>query len=95
MRLGVIWYLTVHSEANCDGRRRVHLSREGWDGLDPELLGKMRGIEACLQNQGELHLSLIEESEILPGDTMFFSEPLPDMTGLPHKRLHERISWFM
>jgi hypothetical protein len=41
MRLGVIWYLTVHPEVNGDGRRRAHLSREGWDGLDPELLGKM------------------------------------------------------
>lgn len=94
MRLGVIWYLTVHSELNGDGRRRAHLSREGWDGLDPELLGKMRAIETSLRSQSNLHLSLIEESEILPDGTVFFSEPLLDVTGLPHERLQERASWF-
>lgn len=94
MRLGVIWYLTVHSEANGDGRRRAHLSREGWDGLDPELLGMMRSIESNLRTQGDLHLSLIEESNILPKGTTFFSEPLPDATRLPHQRLYERAIWF-
>ena len=94
MRLGVIWYLTVHPEINGDGRRRAHLSREGWDGLDPDLLEKMRSIESSLRSRDELHLSLIEESQILPGDTTFFSEPLPDITGPPHRRLRERIMWF-
>jgi hypothetical protein len=94
MHLGVIWYLTIHPEVSGDGRRRAHLSRKGWDGLDPELLGKMRGIEASLRNQDELHLSLIEKSEILPDNTTFFSEPLPDVTGSPHQRLRERVAWF-
>ncbi len=94
MRLGVIWYLTVHPEVNGDGRRRAHLSREGWDGLDPELLGKMRGVETSLRSQRELHLSLIEKSGILPYETVFFSEPLPNVTGPPHKRFSERTSWF-
>lgn len=94
MRLGVIWYLTVHPELNGDGRRRAHTSREGWDGLDPELLVKMRSIEARLRSQSDLHLSLIERSEILPDDTLFFSEPLPDVTGLPLERRRERAAWF-
>jgi hypothetical protein len=95
MRLGVIWYLTVNPEVNGNGRRRVHLSREGWEGLDPDLLEKMRSIESNLRSQGELHLSLIEESQIFPDDTVFFSEPLPDATGPLHRRLRERTSWFM
>src|SRR5262249_12191125 len=44
-RLGVLWYLTEHQETNGDGRRRPHLSGDGWDALDPELLRLMRGLE--------------------------------------------------
>lgn len=94
MRLGVIWYLTVHQEFNGDGRRRAHMLREGWDGLDSELLDKMQAIEAGLRSQSDLHLSLIERSDILPGNTVFFSEPLPDAIGPPLGRLRERTSWF-
>lgn len=94
IHLGVIWYLTVHPELNGDGRRRAHISREGWDGLDFELLGKMRAIEASLRSRHDLHLSLIEKSDILPDGTVFFSEPLPDMTGPSFNRLCERASWF-
>jgi hypothetical protein len=94
MRLGVIWYLTVHPELNGDGRRRAHISREGWDGLDSELLGTMRAIETSLRSPSDLHLSLIEQSDILPDDTAFFSEPLPDATGPPLERRQERKSWF-
>ena len=94
MRLGVIWYLTVHAELNGDGRRRAHLSREGWDGLDSELLGKMRAIETSLRSQNDLQLSLIEQSDILPDGTVFFSDPLPDATGPPLERLRGRTSWF-
>jgi hypothetical protein len=93
MRLGVIWYLTVDLEVNGNGRQRAHLSRAGWDGLDPDLLGRMRSIKLSLRNQNELHLSLIEESQILSDDTVFFSESLPDAAGPPHRRLHERTSW--
>lgn len=94
MRLGVIWYLTVHPELNGDGRRRAHISCEGWDGLDSELLGKMRVIESSLRSQSDRRLSLIEQSDILPDGTVFFSDPLPDVTGPPLKRLRERTSWF-
>jgi hypothetical protein len=94
MRLGVIWYLTVHPELNTDGQRRAHILREGWDGLDSALLEKMRGIEASLQSQNDLRLSLIEQSDILPDDTLFFTEPLPDATGLPLERRRERAAWF-
>ncbi|MGH3696646.1 MAG: hypothetical protein ACRDRX_22105 [Pseudonocardiaceae bacterium] len=90
----MIWYLTVHPELNGDGRRRAHISRDGWDGLDSELLRKMREIEASLRTRRDLHLSLIEKSGILPSGTVFFSKPLPDMTRLPFDRRRERASWF-
>jgi hypothetical protein len=94
MRLGVIWYLTVHQELNSDGRKRAHLSHKGWDGLDSELLGKMRSIEENLRDQSDLHLSLVEQADILPKDTVFFSDPLPNTAGSPLKRREERASWF-
>src|SRR5215216_6244450 len=86
LRLGVVWYLTVHREHNGDGRRRAHLCRDGWDGLDAELLDIMRAIEASLADAADLHLSLIENSAILPPDTVYFSQPLPADIRLPAKR---------
>src|SRR5207248_6093505 len=32
-RLGVLWYLTEHRATNGDGRKRPHLSGDGWDAL--------------------------------------------------------------
>jgi hypothetical protein len=94
LRLGVIWYLTEHVEFNGDGRHRPHLSREGWEALDVELLTMMRAIEASLNSKEELHLRLIEQSGILPANTVFFSEPLPDYTGAPAERIRRRNAWF-
>jgi hypothetical protein len=93
-RLGVIWYLTVHQEKNSDGRRRAHLCREGWDGLDSDLLAIMKSIEIGLTSQQPLHLSLIEESGILLPNTVYFSEPLPEYRGLPAQRREQRNEWF-
>jgi hypothetical protein len=92
--LGVIWYLTEHSENNGDGRRRAHLSGDGWDGLDPELLREMRRIEAALSVRNPLRLSLIEQSAILPAGTRFFSEALPHLGASPSARRTERAAWF-
>ena len=66
VRLGVIWYLTSHVENNNDGRKRAHLLTPGWEDLDPDLLARMRRIEAALQGQDQLNVSLIEASGILP-----------------------------
>lgn len=93
-KLGVIWYLTEHTEQNGDGRRRPHLSQDGWEQIDPELLVKMRTIESRLRGTGDLHLKLIEESDILPSDTVYFSDPLPNAHGSSSQRLAQRIDWF-
>lgn len=93
-RLGVLWYLTEHVESNGDGRRRAHLSRDGWDDLDPELLTRMREIEESIRGTTALHLSLIEQSGILPASTAFSSEPLPDGGASLRERIEQRARWF-
>jgi hypothetical protein len=95
VRLGVLWYLTEHVESNGDGRRRAHLSRDGWGDLDPELLGRMYELEKSIQGKTGLHLSLIEQSGILPSSTAFFSEPLPDDGTSLRERVGQRARWFV
>jgi len=94
MRLGVIWYLTDHAEQNGDGRKRAHLSHEGWEDLDPELLAAMRRIENTRQDYGELNVSLIEASGVLPSGTAYFSEPIPRVHGNAQQRMAQRAGWF-
>jgi hypothetical protein len=94
VRLGVIWYLTEHAESNGDGRQRAHLSRQGWEGLDADLLARMRKIEGDLGDYSNLHLGLIERSGILPADTVFFSEAMPDIRGPADLRIARRAAWF-
>ena len=94
IRLGVIWYLTEHAEQNGDGRKRAHLSKGGWQNLDPDLLTMMRQIEGRLGGQNELNVGLIESSGILPVGTAFFSEAIPRVQGTGKQRVSERIAWF-
>lgn len=94
LRLGVVWYLTEHIENNGDGRQRPHLSRDGWEELDPNLLARMQAIEAALRSKDDLHLRQIEQSDILPSGTVYFSEPLPDFAGTPTERGMHRSAWF-
>ena len=94
-RLGVIWYLTDHAEQNGDGRHRAHLWQDGWGNLDPDLLATMRRIEDAAQSLGELNVSLVEASDVLPPGTAYFSEPLPHMRGSAEERVAERARWFV
>jgi len=94
MRLGVIWYLTDHAESNGYGRKSAHLTHDGWEDLDPELLAAMRRIEDARQGQSALNVALIESSGILPPGTMYFSEPLPRVVGNAQHRAAERATWF-
>jgi hypothetical protein len=93
IRLGVIWYLTEHAESNGDGRKRAHLSQEGWERLDPGLLTMMQQIERALPSQGP-NLGLIEAAGILPAGTAFFSEAIPGIQRTPRQRAFERAGWF-
>lgn len=94
VRLGVIWYLTEHAEHNGDGRKRGHLTQDGWEALDPELLTRMRLIEAALPDPEALDVRLVESSGILPPDTVYFSEPMPRVPGDARHRTASRAAWF-
>lgn len=94
IRLGVIWYLTDHTVQNGDGRKRAHLSEDGWESLDPKLLKSMRLIEGTLASQDELNVALIETSGILPPDTAYFSEAIPRVERSVHQRVSARSEWF-
>lgn len=93
IRLGVIWYLTEHAEHNGDGRKRAHLSQDGWERLDPGLLAAMRQIERGRQCAGSLSIRLIEDSGILPAGTAYFAEAMPN-DRMPARRASERAAWF-
>jgi hypothetical protein len=93
-RLGVIWYLTEHAERNGDGRKRAHLSKDGWDQLDPDLLATMRDIEATSEGPDALNLSLIERSGILPATTTYFAEAMPGTSAPARQRPAARAAWF-
>jgi len=94
IRLGVIWYLTEHAEHNGDGRKRAHLSQDGWECLDPDLLAAMHRIENVTQHPGALNVGLIERSGILPAGTAFFAEPMPRASGPAQQRMVARAAWF-
>jgi hypothetical protein len=94
IHLGVIWYLTDHTERNGDGRKRAHLSQDGWGNLDPDLLATMRLVESTLRSQDELNVRLIEASGILPPDTAYFSEAIPRVQRNIHQRVSARAAWF-
>lgn len=94
IRLGVVWYLTEHQESNNDGRKRAHLSNDGWDQLDPDLLAAMRKIEAEKQSTGALSVGLIERSGILPARTCYFAEAVPGASISARLRVSERAAWF-
>ncbi len=94
IRLGVIWYLTEHAERNGDGRKRPHLSQDGWERLDPDLLAAMRGIEGALPSPSALSVSLIQRSGILPARTAYFTEAMPHAGGSAQQRVSARAAWF-
>jgi hypothetical protein len=94
IRLGVIWYLTDHAEPGGDGRKRAHLSADGWENLDPNLLSTMRLIEGALPSPDGLNIKLIESSGILPPSTAYFSKAIPRVPRNVHQRVSARARWF-
>lgn len=94
-RLGVNRYLTVHPEGQGqpgggDGNFRKHLHEDGWDHLDPDLLGRMRNVFGRLK-PADRHVALLEDETMLPGAT-FFQEALPTGATPPERRA-ARHAW--
>jgi hypothetical protein len=91
LRLGVVWYLTDHAENGADGRQRPHLTADGWEQLDPKLLAELRRLDKL---PGGITLEHIEKSPILPGGTVFISEPMPGPEVPAPTRAGVRALWF-
>ena len=77
IRIGVNWYLThpleVDSPKNNDGEKRHHRSqRARFQPIDADLWGKLEDF----QHQDDRCLKTFEKSQILPPDTVFWSQPL-------------------
>lgn len=91
--LGVMWYRTVHPEANTHGSRRAHLAQLDWDALDPAALVELRRLHHA---RGEhLAISDIETSNLLRPSTVFHGVPVPLRTReSASSYLVKREQWF-
>lgn len=93
--LGINWYYVKGEKtAGKDGRYIDYLdeTNRNWRKYEkcfPELYSKLKQIvETCRNIRG------IEEGEVLPAGTIFYSEPLPMLKGSSSKRVEERKAWF-
>jgi hypothetical protein len=91
IRLGVVWYLTDHTEHGNDGRLRPHLTGSGWEALDPQLLTELRQLSTL---PGGITLEGIQQSTVLPVGTVFVSEPMPEPRVPASARPQARAAWF-
>lgn len=95
IRLGVNWYKATKEENNNDGKHIDYLEntlkdRSSYIQCFPELYDKLKYI---VQN-GKRCLSEIEDNQILPENTVFYSRPIPYSASNYNKRELERIHWF-
>lgn len=77
LSLGIVWYFNSADTAAESGRRIRYLLGGGHSlrSCDPELFDSLRKIATCRKRS----IACIRDSSILPGDTMFFEEMIPDI----------------
>ena len=97
LRLGINWYrVTLPEASNSDGRHIAYLDPRNpaalsfrardprtWDGLKTIVQNNKRSIRA------------LEESRLLPPDTIYFPEPVPFGAPSPKRRMAGRNRWFL
>jgi hypothetical protein len=81
LRLGVHWYLNAHPESNNDGslRRFQHLRN-----CDPHIFDSLQSIQATSRS-----VAAIERAGILPGNTVYYPQPLPSSRVPKYTNLRE------
>lgn len=91
LRLGVLWYLTTHGDAN---RPLVsYLSRpDRYRACDSALFDSLRQLH--VDKGDSLTLEDIERSNVLPGNTVFFGRPLSTTAIGRTGRRTARDGWF-
>ncbi|MBB5538473.1 hypothetical protein [Rhizobium giardinii] len=78
-RVGLNWYLTRHDQVdklgNNDGEKRHHVTSKTWRGWEIDLLRQLQP----LQTPSERRLSRVAELGVLPQDTIYFDDYVPQL----------------
>jgi hypothetical protein len=93
VRLGIVWCRMPNEAHNNDGRHVYYLSRAEFEELDDELLAALRKIVLS----GRRHISAVVRAGVLPGSTVFYSDPLTLTKVLAPSRaarVRHRSAWF-
>lgn len=96
LRLGINWYRVTRPErSNADGRHISYLERgnpaaEKFERCNPRIYSSLKS----LVDVSNRSIRSLEQSGILPKDTLFFSDPLPYGARPLEKRVVERAAWF-
>jgi hypothetical protein len=93
--LGINWYKATKEEDNNDGKHIDYLkdtfkAKASYIQCFPELYAKLKHI---IQTD-KRSLMEIEKNQILPENTIFYSQPIPYLAPYYETREIERIDWF-
>lgn len=95
INIGINWYKNTKEEKNNDGKHVDFLKddykyKEKFYNCFPELYEKLKQlVEAKKRN-----LHAVEISQILPENTIFYSEDIPFSSPIYKNREEERVDWF-
>jgi hypothetical protein len=87
LRLGVNWYLMPDETHTNDGKYIEYLGSPEFRNCDPLLFEKLRQLVSADKRR----ISFIEQDDLLPVNTLFYSVPVPIGLGLNHLRQE----WFV
>lgn len=90
-KLGVIWYLVPDETGTTEGSLTAYLDDAAYEGLDEDLHGLLKGIVLS----GNRSVRRIEESNVLPPDTVFYGDLLDygGVFGPSPRDVHIREGW--
>lgn len=90
--LGVVWYLTVHPEANSDGKHTGYLlgRNDEFERCDKDLFQKLKKLVE--ENRS---VEAIKTSAVLPANTIFYASPLSLDAATIKDRLASRNKWIL
>jgi hypothetical protein len=99
LKLRVVWYLYPDEGHNADGKHVDYLQRKdrAFRDCDELLYDKLHALlfDDLGMIETNRHTSTIEGSDIFPKGTVFYSQPLAYLNGLPiSARLNMRNEWF-
>jgi len=84
-RIGLIWYLFSDENHNSDGRHISYLKQSRFKHCDDFLVKQLTHVIAnkrCVKS--------LEEADLLPENTVYYSEPVDFYSGCPGARTHDK-----